>query len=54
VPSSRSYEELAACAVAHGDEHVIKLTDACLGEDWLRPDPAYCALAEAMLQRLPR
>src|SRR5262249_24079175 len=30
--------ELAGRAIAHGDEHVIKLTEACLYEDRLRPD----------------
>lgn len=46
-------EEIADRAIAHGDEHVIKLTEACLYEDRLRPDPVYRVLAEAMLRRLP-
>jgi hypothetical protein len=45
--------ELAERAVAHGDEHMIKLTEAVLYEDRLRPDPVYRVLAEAMLRRLP-
>jgi hypothetical protein len=45
--------ELADRAVALGDEHGIKLTEACLYEDQLHPDPVYRVLAEAMLQRLP-
>jgi hypothetical protein len=45
--------ELADRAIAHGDDHMIKLTEACLVEDRLRPDPVYRVLAEAMLQRLP-
>jgi hypothetical protein len=45
--------ELADRAIAHGDDHMIKLTEACLAEDRLRPDPVYRVLAEAMLQRLP-
>lgn len=51
--ASMTIEELAERAIAHGDEHVIKLTEACLCEDWLRPDPVYRVLAEAMLRRLP-
>jgi hypothetical protein len=46
-------EELADRAIAHGDEHVIKLTEACLAEDRHCPDPVYRVLAEAMLRRLP-
>jgi hypothetical protein len=46
-------QELADRAIAHGDEHVIKLTEACLYEDRLRPDPVYRIVAEAMLRRLP-
>lgn len=45
--------ELADRAIAHGDDHMIKLTEACLNEDRHRPDPVYRVLAEAMLQRLP-
>jgi hypothetical protein len=44
--------ELADRAIAHGDDHMIKLTEACLAEDRLRPDSVYRVLAEAMLQRL--
>ena len=47
------WDDLAARAVAHGDEHVIKLTDACLHEDFIRPDPVYRAVAEAIQRRLP-
>lgn len=48
-----SPEELADRAIEHRDDHMIKLTEACLREDRLRPDPVYRALAEAMLGRLP-
>ena len=48
-----SREELIERAVAHRDDHMIKLTDACLREEAIRPDPVYRALAEAMLERLP-
>jgi Questin oxidase-like len=46
-------DELIDRAIAHRDDHVIKLTDACLREDAIRPDPVYRVLAETMLQRLP-
>lgn len=51
--SERQWDDLAKRAVAHGDEHVIKLTDACLHEDFIRPDPVYRALADAIQGRLP-
>ncbi|MFE9328751.1 questin oxidase family protein [Nocardia sp. NPDC052278] len=33
------WEELSHRAAEHGDEHVIKFTEACLREHLLRPDP---------------
>jgi hypothetical protein len=47
-------DDLIARAIEHRDEHVIKLTEACLREDKLRPDPVYRAAAEAVLLRLRR
>jgi hypothetical protein len=44
--------ELAARAVANGDEHAIKFTEALLGEHALRPDPAYLAAAQDAVTRL--
>jgi hypothetical protein len=44
-------DELIHRAVEHGDEHAIKLTEACLREDRLRPDRAYRAAAETLLRR---
>jgi len=49
VPSAA---ELGARAVANGDEHAIKFTEALLGENALRPDPAYLAAAEDAVKRL--
>jgi hypothetical protein len=46
--------ELAARAVEHGDEHAIKLTEACLREYALRPDERYLLLPERMLAKIPR
>jgi len=43
-------DELIDRAIAHGDDHVIKFTEAALREDRIRPDPVYRAAAE-MLQR---
>lgn len=43
-------DELIDRAIAHGDDHVIKFTEAALREDRIRPDPIYRAAAE-MLQR---
>lgn len=48
-----TFEELSARAVEHGDEHVIKFTEACLREYALRPDPRYPAAALAAHQRIP-
>jgi hypothetical protein len=47
------YDELIDRVVAHRDEHVVKLTEALLREDKIRPDPIFRTLAEAVLQRLP-
>jgi hypothetical protein len=46
--------ELAARAVEHGDEHAIKLTEACLREYALQPDERYLLLPERMLAKIPR
>ncbi|PRW64226.1 questin oxidase family protein [Actinopolyspora mortivallis] len=39
-------------ALEHGDEHVIKLAEACQREHALRPDPRYPAAAFAAQQRI--
>jgi Questin oxidase-like len=44
--------ELAERALANGDEHAIKFTEALLAEHALRPDPAYLAAAEDAVGRL--
>jgi hypothetical protein len=44
-------DELVDRAVEHGDEHTIKLTEACLREDRICPDLAYRVAAEALLHR---
>lgn len=47
------FDELIARAVQHRDEHVIKLTEACLRENGLRPDPRYAAAVQAAQSRIP-
>ena len=39
-------------AVATGDEHAIKLTEACLREHAQRPDPVYLQAAEVGVRRI--
>jgi hypothetical protein len=48
------HEELVHQAVEHGDEHVLKFTEACLREHSLRPDPRYLAAATAVRDRISR
>ena len=51
-PDVPGFGELAARAAEHGDEHVIKFTEACRREHALRPDPRYPAAALAAQQRI--
>ncbi|WP_031154504.1 questin oxidase family protein [Streptomyces xanthophaeus] len=54
VPDLPPLDELGARAAEHGDEHVIKFTEACLREYALRPDPRYPAAAFAAQRRITR
>jgi hypothetical protein len=45
-------DELIGRAVRHRDGHVIKLTEASLREDAIRPDPIYRVVAEAVMERV--
>ncbi len=47
-------ETLVEMAVGHGDEHVIKFTEACLHQHSLNPSPAYLAAARHVIDALPR
>jgi hypothetical protein len=47
-----SWHDLFGRALEHGDEHVIKLTEACYRENALQPDPRFAAAAQAALQRI--
>jgi hypothetical protein len=46
--------DLAERAIAHGDEHAIKFTEACLGRFARDPAAAYLAAADRALRALPR
>ncbi|MFI6642825.1 hypothetical protein [Streptomyces sp. NPDC050504] len=52
VPDLPPVHELAPRAAEHGDEHVVKFTEACLREYALRPDQRYPAAAYAALRRI--
>jgi hypothetical protein len=41
-------------AIANGDEHVIKFTEACLRRDEVAPAPAYCAAIDHALGMMRR
>jgi Questin oxidase-like len=47
-------DELAERAIAHGDEHVIKFTEACLHRHALSPSPVYLAAADHVSSMIPR
>jgi hypothetical protein len=48
-----SWHDLFGRALVHGDEHVIKFTEACYRENALQPDPRFAAAVQAALQRIP-
>ena len=52
--TGRTFMELAAEAVDVGDEHAIKICEATMREDALRPDPRYLAAARAALDLIRR
>ena len=51
-PPRESRDALIDMAVANGDEHVIKFTEACLREYDLNPSPAYLAAARHSIDTL--
>ncbi len=53
-PRDADAEELVGRAIAHGDEHVIKFTEACLHRHRLSPSPVYFAAAEHVLTMIPK
>lgn len=52
VPASACVDRVAR-AVAHGDDHVIKLTEACLALNARRPSAAFEAATDAVAAHLP-
>jgi hypothetical protein len=53
-PSDADEDELVERAIAHGDEHVIKFTEACLHRHALSPSPVYFAAADHVSSMIPR
>ncbi len=51
-PPRESNDTLIDMAIANGDEHAIKFTAACIGEDALNPSPAYLAAARHAIEIL--
>jgi len=47
------WHDLFGRALVHGDEHVIKFTEACYRENAIQPDPRFAAAVQAALQRIP-
>jgi hypothetical protein len=48
-----SWQELFERAIVHGDEHVIKFTEACSRENAIQPDPRFAAAVQAAQRRIP-
>ncbi|MDD4866283.1 MAG: questin oxidase family protein [Mycobacterium sp.] len=48
-----SWQELFERAVVHGDEHVIKFTEACYRENAIQPDPRFAAAVQGAQRRIP-
>ena len=53
-PYDDDEERLVDLAIANGDEHVIKFTEACLCRHALNPSPAYLAAVEHARDIIPR
>jgi Questin oxidase-like len=53
-PREGDEDELVDRAIAHGDEHVIKFTEACLHRHALAPSPVYLAAVDHVLGMIPR
>jgi hypothetical protein len=53
-PGEMDRESLIDRAIANGDEHVIKLTEACLYRDGLAPSPVYRAAAAGAIRTIDR
>jgi Questin oxidase-like len=53
-PREADEDRLVDRAIAHGDEHVIKFTEACLHRHALSPSPVYFAAIDHVLGMIPR
>jgi hypothetical protein len=53
-PAEEDEDEIVDRAITHGDEHVIKFTEACLQRHALGPSPVYLAAAHHVLGMIPR
>jgi len=53
-PRDEDEDELVDRAIAHGDEHVIKFTEACLHRNDIDPSPVYFAAADHVQGMIPR
>jgi hypothetical protein len=53
-PREADEKELIDRAVAHGDEHVIKFTEACLSRHGREPSPAYLAAIDHVRGMIPQ
>jgi hypothetical protein len=53
-PCREDEDEVVDRAIAHGDEHVIKFTEACLHRHALGPSPVYFAAVDHVLGMIPR
>jgi hypothetical protein len=53
-PPESDEDEVVDRAIAHGDEHVIKFTEACLHRHALGASPVYIAAADHVVGMIPR
>ncbi len=54
TPPERDVDDIIDRALATGDEHAIKFTEACLREHAVMADPAFLAAADLVGERLAR
>ena len=52
-PRDQDEDSLIDHAIANGDEHVIKFTEACLRRCAISPSPVYLAAVDSALARIP-
>jgi hypothetical protein len=53
-PREADEDQIVDRSVAHGDEHVIKFTEACLRRHALSPSPVYITAADHVLGMIPQ